>query len=573
MSMRDINNTRLSICEVLRCVNDRLQGPEHVDIRDMLALAEQMAKRMIKKLVEYNRAHERDWWEKNPQYIGKINRELAPYLSGNAERARVLLQSGGNKCGIVCIAFGEDYDNVAAQTLAMSRKYIYCPITVLTNVKKRSPLWKGVRNISFVELDIPTDENRRVKIELYKYSPYDETIYIDCDAVIKKPGIEKLFDKLSGVDIVFQRHRVWTEDKKYFRIYRDTAKLLGATLPLVVLVGGFWAFRKGETIEKLSRQWLENWEKTGCGRDMPALACAIQKTGIMYSTISRDDGFFSLNINDKAIAVHRKRNSDMIRLGIRGYKPNKPFDNNFQKDWQLVYFNDGNDAIMSHSWVLKNYENKRREEHIQNYVNRYLPEISNGNLNVLDIAAGPGEVMEAANHAGCASLGIEIDAPTKDKENERVRIEYIKLKHAQKKLDIIYDDFNNILENGHARINGNKYDIINCKDAINTIAGVDGPLSLCSKKPEDRLFEIKRDNFGLYHNDGAWRFGEKYNAFFNRFFLWCKNHINTGGVLVVSAQLAKNYRENSDNMIRIANNSRFKLDKCVNHLCHRFIAA
>jgi len=131
---------------------------------------------------------------------------------------------------------------------------------------------------------------------------------------------------------------------------------------------------------------------------------------------------------------------------------------------------------------------------------------------------------------------------------------------------------------GNARINGSRFDIINCQDAINLIAGVDDPLGLdnplstCVKKPEDRIFEIKRDAKNLYHNDGSWRFGEKYDAFFNLFYSWCRMHINIGGVLMLSALWSKNHKENSENMVRLAESNGFKLELCDRFLSHRFIA-
>jgi hypothetical protein len=159
-----------------------------------------------------------------------------------------------------------------------------------------------------------------------------------------------------------------------------------------------------------------------------------------------------------------------------------------------------------------------------------------------------------------------------------VRIKYIRIKHVQRKLDIVYGDFNEMMVHGHERINGTKFDIINCQDAINLIAGVDDPLGLanplstCIKKPEDRIFEIQRDANNLYHNDGCWRFGEKYDAFFNAFYSWCRDHLNAGGILTLSTLWAKNYKENSENMVRLAGGNGFRLETCDRYLSHRFIA-
>lgn len=82
MSMRDTNNM-LTICEVLRQINDGLQGPEHTHERDLLAKAEHMAKRMASKLREYNEKFESEWWEANPDYKKECIRKESTYLVGN----------------------------------------------------------------------------------------------------------------------------------------------------------------------------------------------------------------------------------------------------------------------------------------------------------------------------------------------------------------------------------------------------------------------------------------------------------------------------------------------------------
>jgi len=91
VGMRDANN-RLTICEVLRHINDRVQGEEHSDVRDMLALAEQMAKRMSKKLLEYNHELDDSWWKENADFDRTMIRMMKTHLVGDADRARAMLE-------------------------------------------------------------------------------------------------------------------------------------------------------------------------------------------------------------------------------------------------------------------------------------------------------------------------------------------------------------------------------------------------------------------------------------------------------------------------------------------------
>jgi len=69
MSMK-ITNKQRTLCEVLREINDIHQGEGRhaMVVRTKLAEAEKMAKKMSKKLYEYNKEYDAGWWEENPRY-------------------------------------------------------------------------------------------------------------------------------------------------------------------------------------------------------------------------------------------------------------------------------------------------------------------------------------------------------------------------------------------------------------------------------------------------------------------------------------------------------------------------
>lgn len=68
MSLKFVNIQR-TLCEVLREINDELQGSElHPVILPKLKEAEQMGKRMSKALYRYNRHYDAGWWEQNAEY-------------------------------------------------------------------------------------------------------------------------------------------------------------------------------------------------------------------------------------------------------------------------------------------------------------------------------------------------------------------------------------------------------------------------------------------------------------------------------------------------------------------------
>jgi 3'-phosphoadenosine 5'-phosphosulfate sulfotransferase (PAPS reductase)/FAD synthetase len=97
MSMREVND-RITICEVLRKINDRMQGGviavnKEYEIRDMLALAERMAKKMAAKLREYNEDDDPLFWAEHKNYADVIDRSVDTYMAGDPDRALNLLKN------------------------------------------------------------------------------------------------------------------------------------------------------------------------------------------------------------------------------------------------------------------------------------------------------------------------------------------------------------------------------------------------------------------------------------------------------------------------------------------------
>jgi hypothetical protein len=84
MSMRDVC-ANLTICEVLRQINDKVQDDNQGDIRNLLATAEYMAKRMATKLKEYYDEYDKDWYSNNPIYNHEPKRNAGGYKVGEVK--------------------------------------------------------------------------------------------------------------------------------------------------------------------------------------------------------------------------------------------------------------------------------------------------------------------------------------------------------------------------------------------------------------------------------------------------------------------------------------------------------
>ena len=75
--------------------------------------------------------------------------------------------------GILMVVFGEQYDTLAAHTVAYSRQFTDIPIVILSNVAQRDVKWDSITNVSFIDIDRPQNENRQItkrkeKITIYR---------------------------------------------------------------------------------------------------------------------------------------------------------------------------------------------------------------------------------------------------------------------------------------------------------------------------------------------------------------------------------------------------------------------
>lgn len=463
-----------------------------------------------------------------------------------------------NSRGIIFIVFGKDYDRIAAHTIAMSRQFINCSISVITNLTERNKKWDEVKDINFIYVNLPDNKNREIKTQLYKYSPYDETIYSDCDCVFTKNGIEKLFDLFGDNNLILQLNKMpcWEDGKRYFKIYRDTAIKFGISLPLNIYQGAIFAFKKDNDTISFLDLWNEYWLHMGGGRDMPSLACAVKNSSISHGLITIYDNYLIFGENENAIIYHPVNHKLLsIKYGIPSFKPDKQFDKNRRDDWSRVYFDEETNRIINHPWILKKFNKDERINRKKEYINKYLPEINNGGLNILDIATGPGEFISMAIEKGNRAIGIEYCSGMIGREIDNLYEKYNLIIHKEKNIPIIYVDFKDVLINGNQQIEKSKYDIINCEWAINFIFK-----EVFNHHPER----------GEYKNDGEWIFGERFDFLFNKYFAWCKEQTNDNGIVMIAALHSTNAIDYSKKIIEIAKGNGFELVQTDKNLNHKF---
>jgi len=208
--------------------------------------------------------------------------------------------------GLITVAFGAKFERMAARTCWYSRKFTDLPITVLTNIPEeaRNPKWKEVKDINFVYINSKQSRNRHYKTTMINYSPYDKTIYIDADSIIQKKGIEKVFDRLNGNDIMLNVYGKWL-DRVPLSYYRRAMTLIGVKTPITIFYGAFIGFSKTEMAKRFFKAWNINWKKSTIKREMPALACTVKKMPrLKLVRTNNKDLIFTWILRDNFIIQH-----------------------------------------------------------------------------------------------------------------------------------------------------------------------------------------------------------------------------------------------------------------------------
>jgi len=245
--------------------------------------------------------------------------------------------------GIIYVVFGQGYDKLAAHTVSYSRQFTNLPICILTNTHERNKKWDKIKDVSFVEFNLPQDDNRHIKTNMINYTPFDETLCLDCDSVIQRFGIEKTFDLLDGYDMVLNLCLAWKSGEQVLRLYKKVMNITGVELPLRVFNGAFIIWKRNERVQDFFALWNEYWEKSGRGREMPCLACAVKKSGVKVKEINTDEDkiFVADNPREGCIVQHNYNSyqgKDFHNtFGLPHIIENKPFDGN-ASDWQMVDF-------------------------------------------------------------------------------------------------------------------------------------------------------------------------------------------------------------------------------------------
>jgi len=177
------------------------------------------------------------------------------------------------KFGVVYVAFGAPYLAMALTSVVSLRvTNPTVPICIVTNVVRDQPhvaWWKPSLGDQWLFIAEATDKNRNYKTGVYRLSPFDLTLYLDCDTMVLD-DIAPISRYLQYFDVLIcPAYRPCAGEKRtildgIFRYRQDGH-----------FNSGVFAFRRGQHIEEFFDLWNMRFHAMGDRLDQPALLEAL----------------------------------------------------------------------------------------------------------------------------------------------------------------------------------------------------------------------------------------------------------------------------------------------------------
>src|SRR6056297_1026233 len=178
-----------------------------------------------------------------------------------------------SKLGVIYVAFGAPYlamSLVSAATLRATNPDV--PIMIVTNVAREPPhvyWWREHTGDVWQYVEGETDANRLTKTDIFRLSPFENTLYLDCDTAVLA-DISQINFFLDYFDLLMMYQSNPGTDRK--------RTLFDGALPYSTIGhfnGGVVAFRKNKEAEKFFRLWNERYRSMNIKRDQPSLVEAL----------------------------------------------------------------------------------------------------------------------------------------------------------------------------------------------------------------------------------------------------------------------------------------------------------
>ena len=209
------------------------------------------------------------------------------------------------KNGIVYITFIKNKKVDRIKELQYSVKSVkkMHPNLSITLFTDEDPKIKEIDGVKIMPI-----HSERVKQDYLYGSPYDNTLYLDCDTEIVGP-IDEIFGLMERFDIS-ATHDLIRKDNKKSKVYHDYAEI---PYGFPEYGGGVMLFRKAPVVENFFKVWSKNYniwyELTKEVRDQPSFRVSLwQCSDLHVYTLPPEFNIRTKNYNNIVPRINHQHN-------------------------------------------------------------------------------------------------------------------------------------------------------------------------------------------------------------------------------------------------------------------------
>jgi hypothetical protein len=173
--------------------------------------------------------------------------------------------------GAIYLAFGKPYLAMAAVSAASAKAHTEnLQAAVVTNVAPQPDEFKHLPFDHWIYVDDKTENNRQHKIQVNRYSPFDKTVFLDCDTVAVG-SLSDLSGYLDDFDLAMQITGLLAGYK-----HSDVQVLNGKRIgSLPHWNSGVIPFANRPEVHEFFDKWKESFARLNISSDQPACVEAV----------------------------------------------------------------------------------------------------------------------------------------------------------------------------------------------------------------------------------------------------------------------------------------------------------
>jgi hypothetical protein len=176
--------------------------------------------------------------------------------------------------GILYVATGEQHIYEATKSAQYTRKHMDVPIAIVTDQQPDTDIFDRVITVSKPEYSSVDKPKNLLQ------SPFEQTLYLDCDAIVLEP-VSELFELLNQYELL-----VATDPNEAGKIHNpdEDAAELPSSLP--IFQTGVIAYRQTKSFEELINTWTQNAIKNNYSYEQTAFREAMYENNLNWMTLT-----------------------------------------------------------------------------------------------------------------------------------------------------------------------------------------------------------------------------------------------------------------------------------------------